>query len=447
MNRRELLTSAGLAAGAGAAWSSLLAPVRAVAAEARPIRIKNIESFTIVLPATETEIQAGVLSRATVMRVETESGVRGYAFNSGVNRSGAAGRGAPSPAAAGRGAPPAPAAGRGAPSPPAAGRGAARPGASFQQVREALIGADLFAMEQHLKRGLVGLPGQGGLEEALWDAIGKVAGQPVYRLLGGAKTSIPVYITAVWPGPMDQSQVPIKDQAAYARRLKDAGFNGFKMRIFRPNFMDDVESAAGIIAACGPAPGFKTMVDRTAHIPGSVWDYATGLAAARALEAVGVYWLEEPFARDDFETPARLAREVDITITGGEGWHGLDPFREGLVHETYDVFQPDLNTCGGLLTIRKIAALCEAFHKPCIGHGSFGLNVAGRIQAHAAWGAPLEEMALATPPLLPQEQWAPALKILKSKELYTFRNGEVQVPQCPGLGLDLDEDAIEHYRV
>ena len=103
MNRRELLTSAGLAAGAGAAWSSLLAPVRAVAAEARPIRIKNIESFTIVLPATETEIQAGVLSRATAMRVETESGVRGYAFNSGVNRGAAAGRAAPPAAAAGRG--------------------------------------------------------------------------------------------------------------------------------------------------------------------------------------------------------------------------------------------------------------------------------------------------------------------------------------------------------
>ena len=91
-------------------------------------------------------------------------------------------------------------------------------------------------------------------------------------------------------------------------------------------------------------------------------------------------------------------------------------------------------------------ALCEAFHKPCIGHGSFGLPMAGRIQAHAAWGAPLEEMALATPPLLPQEQWAPALKILNQKELYTFRNGEIQVPQGPGLGLDLNEEAIEHYK-
>jgi L-alanine-DL-glutamate epimerase-like enolase superfamily enzyme len=158
-------------------------------------------------------------------------------------------------------------------------------------------------------------------------------------------------------------------------------------------------------------------------------------------------WLEEPFARDDFEGPERLAREMDILITGGEGFRGLDAYRECMMHDTYDIIQPDLRTVGGLLTMRKVAALCEAYHKPCIGHGAFGLAVAGRIQAHAAWGAPLEELALATPPLLPQEQWAPALKILKSKELYTFKNAEIQVPQGPGLGLDINEEALERYKV
>lgn len=410
MNRRELLTSAG----AGLALNRVLAPVDALAADAKPIRIKAIETFTIEMPATQTEIDAGVMNRTAITRVVTESGVKGYSFSG----AGSGGRGA-------------------------AGRGGVS-AAGFQKMQKALVGADLFAVEQHLHRGLIDYA---GIEEAIWDAIGKVAGQPVYRLLGGSKTTMPIYITAVWRGNPDQSQVPIKDQAVYARRLKEAGFNGFKMRIFRPNFMDDVDSCAGIIAACGPAPAFKLMVDRTAASSGSVWDYSTGLAAAKALQAIGVYWLEEPFARDDFEGPARLCREVDITITGGEGWRGLDPFREGLVHQTYDIFQPDCRTVGGILTMRKVAAMCEAFHKPCIGHGAYGLLLAGRIQAHAAWGAPLEEFALATPPLLPQEQWAPASKILHGKELYTFRNGELLIPESPGLGLDLDEDAIEHYRV
>jgi L-alanine-DL-glutamate epimerase-like enolase superfamily enzyme len=192
MNRRQLLASTGLAAAVG--WSDLLAPVKAVAAEVKPVRIKNVETFTIQLPATPAEIEAGVMSRIGVTRITTESGVRGYSFGNG----GGGGRG-----------------GRGGGANPGSATVPGRVGTpggtpipnpvSFAQMRDALIGADLFAIEQHLQRGLIY---QGSLEEALWDTIGRVVGQPVYRLLGGSKTSFPVYVTAVWAGPTDQSQVP-----------------------------------------------------------------------------------------------------------------------------------------------------------------------------------------------------------------------------------------------
>ena len=81
MNRRQLLASTGLAAAVG--WSDLLAPVKAVAAEVNPVRIKNIEAFTIELPAKPVEVEAGVMSRMGVTRVTTESGVRGYSFGNG----------------------------------------------------------------------------------------------------------------------------------------------------------------------------------------------------------------------------------------------------------------------------------------------------------------------------------------------------------------------------
>ena len=267
MNRREVLGTAGIAAGA-AALDGLLAPVKAIAADAKPIRIKNVETFNIEIPATPDGGRGGRHEPhcgsprgdgVRCSRIFLRRGRRGWR-----------------------------------------GRPRRRPGWSVQSSCGLPVdprGVDWsrsLCVEQHLKRGLINW---GGIEEALWDAIGKVANQPVYRLLGGSKTSIPVYITAVWRGNADQSQVPIKDQAVYARRLKDAGFTGFKMRIFRPNFMDDVESCAGIIAACGPAPGFKVMVDRTAHLSGKVWDYPTGLAAAKALQEAGVYWLEEPFSQ------------------------------------------------------------------------------------------------------------------------------------------------------
>jgi D-galactarolactone cycloisomerase len=409
MNRRQWLQSGGALAGAG-----LLAPVRAVAAEVKPVRIKEIEVFTIEIPTPPAEVKAGAMNRTGVVRVSTESGVRGYSFGSA---GGAGIAGLSSAAGAGR--------------------------AAFEKIRQTLVGSDLFAIEQHLKRGLIDWA---GIEEAMWDAIGKVAGQPVWRLLGGARASIPAYITCVWPGPADQSQTPIKDQASYAAKLKDAGFLGLKVRAWRPHPLDDADACAAMKAAAGP--NFHIMFDRTANAPGTVWDYPTGLAVAKALKENGADWLEEPFARDDFESPARLAREMeDFMITGGEGFRGIDAFRECLVHASYDMLQPDLRHAGGLFMVRKIAALCDAFHKPVAMHGAMGLGLAGRVQASAAYGAPWEEVALVVPPLLPQEQWAPALKILRSKELFEFRNGEIVAPTGPGLGLDLDEQAIDRYRV
>src|SRR5436190_2292002 len=97
MNRRELLTSAGAVADAGLAFHQALAPVKALAADAKPIRIKAIETFNIEMPATETEIEAGVMNRAGVTRVVTESGVKGYSFTA------AAGGGRAGGAAAGGG--------------------------------------------------------------------------------------------------------------------------------------------------------------------------------------------------------------------------------------------------------------------------------------------------------------------------------------------------------
>jgi len=229
-----------------------------------------------------------------------------------------------------------------------------------------------------------GLGEWGGVEHAIWDAIGKIAGQPVYRLFGGSAQRLKVYLTCVWRGKTDQSNVPIKDQADWAAKIKRAGYQGIKIRVNRPNPMEDANACGEIRAAVGP--DFSIMVDRTANLTG-LWDYDTALRVARALKKHDVRWLEEPFARDDFFSPARLGRDADIPISGGERFQGLDPFRECLVHDTYNILQPDAVICGGIFTVRKIAALAEAFHKPVILHGAMALRLPGWIQASAAVGA------------------------------------------------------------
>jgi len=388
------------ATAAATVTSALLQPVHVLAESVKPVCIKNIDIFSIEIPTPREHIEAGYMNRYTVAKVGTDTGVRGYSF------------------------------------------AGPDPGLLDRAIRPALIGKDLFALEEHLKAGLIEW---GGLEHALWDAIGKIAGLPVHRLLGGSKSGLRVYLTCVWEGPDDQSQVRVSDQVQMAIKIKKAGFKGMKIRAWQPEDMANVDACQQIIKAVGP--DFRLMFDRTANYSGKLWDYNSALKVAQGLEEYRAYWLEEPFDRNDFLSPARLAREMDILITGGEGFRGLDPYRECLVNETYDILQPDAVNAGGILTIMKIAALAEAFHKPVILHGSMGLRLAGWLQASAAIDAPWQELGLITPPLLPDEQWCPALKVLNSNVVFALLNGEIQLPQAPGLGLDVNEEALYSYRV
>jgi L-alanine-DL-glutamate epimerase-like enolase superfamily enzyme len=395
ISRREILA---------ASLAGVTAPLRAVAAAAKPVRIQKVELFAIRIPVSKAEAEAGVYNSYPVVKIVTDAGVNGYSF--------------------------------------------AGPGPKAQQqVNAILAGKDLFAVEQHLKNGLAPF---GGVEHAVWDAIGRIAKQPVYRLLGGNATTVTPYLTCVWKGNADQNHVPFKDHVDMAVKIKNAGYKGMKIRVWRPNPMDDVEVCKQIKAACGP--DFAIMFDRTAHAPVSmanqkVWDYDTGLKVTRAMQSAGAYWMEEPFAREDYITPARLAAEVEIPVTGGEGYLGIGPFKECLAHKTYDILQPDGRGAGGILICRKVGIMAEAFHVPCILHGTMSLMLAGWLQATLAIGSQWQEVALITPPLMPEEQWAPAMKILNSDRMFTIENGTLHGPEYPGIGLDVNEEAVEKYRV
>ena len=125
-----------------------------------------------------------------------------------------------------------------------------------------------------------------------------------------------------------------------------------------------------------------------------VWDFNTGLKVVRALQEAGVYWLEEPFHRDDYDSPAKLAGMVDISITGGEGYSSLEPYKQCLLHRTYDILQPDPRQAGVILMCRKVAVLAESFHVPAIPHGYIGLPRSGWFQAALAMGSEWQEVTM-----------------------------------------------------
>ncbi len=309
-------------------------------------------------------------------------------------------------------------------------------------IRHCLVGHDLFDVDGALRRGL----GEWyGVEFALWDAMGRIAGLPAYRMLGGGPDRLRVYLTCVWPGPKDQSHVPFDEQAEMAVKIKEAGFGAMKFRAWRPDPLDDARACGVIREAVGD--DFVIMIDRTASQPGTVWDYDTALAVARALESHDVYWLEEPFAKDDFVSPARLSAEVDIPITGGEQFRDLAPFRACLEHHSFDILQPDVGNAGGILQTLRVAAMAQGFGVRCVPHGAGGLKLAGWLHAAAAMGAEWQELGWITPPLLPDEQWTSALEVLETDSLYTYEDGNILLPQGPGLGLPIDHDALDRLRV
>ena len=395
-----LLSYSGIAEAQGRA----AAPMRKLRGEAPKVLIKSVTTFDVVVPQSSPSSlppSPGTPGRINVTCVETDSGVKGYSFL----------------------------------------------GSTAEQVAQAqpvLVGQNLFQIEVHLRRGLMNW---GAIEEAMWDAIGKIAGEPVSRLLGGASLpNVPVYITYVWPGTKGQETITPQFQAEQAKLIKAAGFNAMKIQIFRRDYNVDVQACAEILAVGGP--GFRVMVDRTAdRSPTGLWTYDQGLAAAHALEKVGCYWLEEPLARDDYEGPARLRKESKIIITGGEGYHGLEPYKQCMIHGTYDILQPELRQVAGIFIARKVGVLTEAWGLRTAPHGTSGLAWAGRIQVSAAMGSVYQEIAVLAPPFLPDDYCKAFLPLLHGEQPFKYVNGECVVPQRPGLGLNIDEKALAHYRV
>jgi L-alanine-DL-glutamate epimerase-like enolase superfamily enzyme len=315
-------------------------------------------------------------------------------------------------------------------------------------VRPTLVGDDVFAIDRHLKRlqmerGESGVQAWSGVEHAMWDAVGRACGLPVAKMLGGSRDRLRVYRTCVFPGKQDQSDVPYETQAAFAVRLKKAGYTAMKIRAWRPRPMDDADACGVIRQAVGP--DFSIMFDRTAVRPGWVWDYRTALEVARGLEKHGALWLEEPFDGYDLQGPARLAAEVDILITGGELGKSIHTFLAYLMNKTYDVVQPDARICGGIWISRKIGVLADAFGVPCIQHGTSGPALAGYIQAGCAMPN-CEWQEIIGGPQLPEEEWAPARRLFKTPDVFRVEKGYVYLPELPGIGLDVNEDALKEYR-
>ncbi|MCL4544102.1 MAG: mandelate racemase/muconate lactonizing enzyme family protein [Chloroflexi bacterium] len=314
-------------------------------------------------------------------------------------------------------------------------------GALERWVKPQLLGTDPFAMEQHA-RTLRMVRGCWGIEIALWDLIGKACGQPLYKLWGGYTDRVPAYASFVEVRSPEQ-------RAEDVLRVREAGYRAVKLRLHDWTMAEDIAQVAAVRQAVGDELTLLTDANQaqqpgTPHqAPGPIWSEQRAVQTARALEQLGVYWLEEPLDRYNLDGLARLCAAVDLPIVGGENNVGLHEFRWLIERDCYDIIQPEALVSEGIGQLRKVASLAELHHKlvaPHHGEGGIGLAVHLHLCAAIPNASYLELWH--DPPGMTSDlfQW------YLQEPLRIDADGNVRVPAGPGLGIALDEDKIARYR-
>jgi galactonate dehydratase len=273
-----------------------------------------------------------------------------------------------------------------------------------------------------------------GVEMALWDIKGKALDAPVWQLMGGkVRSEVPCYANG-WFAP---AQTP-EEFAAKARQAVAAGFRGLKwdpfgkayMNISKAELKTAVECVAAVVEAVGPQVDILIEGHGRFNIPAAV-------RIARALEDFDITWFEEPLPPDNPEAMAELKPRVRVPLAGGERLYTRWDARRFLELRCGDYIQPDVSHAGGIGELRKIAAMAETHHVAICPHNPSG-PVANAATLHLAACTPnfylLETMASDVP-------WRGEI----SNERLRLADGCLAIPDGPGLGIELNEEAIAQH--
>jgi L-alanine-DL-glutamate epimerase-like enolase superfamily enzyme len=202
------------------------------------------------------------------------------------------------------------------------------------------------------------------IDVAVWDIIGKHHGMPLHRLVGGARSSIPSYISEINLSAGDTAG----DLAARARDYVSRGFSSIKIKIGKPDLDEDIERIRVVKEAL--PPGGRLMVDLNQK-----WDTAQAIQAVSRLDPLGLAWIEEPMVHHDVRGHAELRRQASTPIALGESLHGKSQFLEYLRADAVDIVQADVAFVGGVTEWLKIAHLAETFGKPIAPHYMMELSL------------------------------------------------------------------------
>jgi L-rhamnonate dehydratase len=305
-------------------------------------------------------------------------------------------------------------------------------------LAECVLGQDPFEIDRlvHLmyegsiyfgRQGAV-IQAMSGVEIALWDVMGKAAGRPVYQLLGGGfRKKFRAYASILFGDtPAETGRI--------ARELVAQGYRAVKFG-WGPMGQGEESDIAHVRAARqGLGPQTELMVDA-----GLCWDTATAIRRAQQFEEFNLAWLEEPLHPDNLDGYARLSARAPMRIAAGEEICDVKEFQKMMDVGGIDVAQVDVTRVGGLARSKRIGWDSYERHRLCVNHSyKTGINIAASLHFVAA---------------LPNTHYFEycveqgALRQTLTKQRFPVVDGDISVPEEPGLGVDLDEAVVERYRV
>jgi L-alanine-DL-glutamate epimerase-like enolase superfamily enzyme len=277
------------------------------------------------------------------------------------------------------------------------------------------------------RRGVT-ISGISGIDMALWDILGKSLNVPVYRLLGGkVHARLSAYASGGWA---DAERIG-EELLAY---VAQGGFRAVKMRVgvMDGRLMTSVKRVRAARQALGEETGLMADAHGTMSVP-------EAKRFCRELADCRLTWFEEPVSSDNKAGCAEVRAATDIPIAAGESEFTRFDFLELAQLRAVDIFQPDLAICGGITEGHRIAALAEAYQIGLAPHlwGGALMFAAGLQLCAVSPAAFIVEYSLLPNPL--QHELA--------QEPIRVRDGEVEVPDRPGLGVAINEDFVKQYTV
>ncbi|MDX3924359.1 MAG: mandelate racemase/muconate lactonizing enzyme family protein [Shinella sp.] len=292
------------------------------------------------------------------------------------------------------------------------------------------------ALRDQGQRGLA-VTALSGIDIALWDVKGKHFGVPVSVLLGGRfRESVRAYAT----GSFKRDGVDrIEDNAAEVARYKEQGFHASKIKIGF-GIEEDLAVLRAVRNAVGP--GMRLMVDANHG-----YDALEAIKFGQAAAELDIDWFEEPVVPEQLGAYREVRARQPIPVAGGETWHSRWGMREPVETRAVDILQPDLAGVGGFTEAKRVADMAALHGIRVVPHvWGTAVHIAAALQFMAAM-VPSPVRVNPVEPILEFDRTDNPFRQAVIKTPIEHERGVVSIPNGPGLGIEIDRDALAEFRM